>query len=143
MPIQLTRAFRDVRGLIADALDVWRKLNGRNHSPQIRSHWLEAEQNFESVLVDLFLQLIDLLVICDCVCAEIVIALQQALECSIQAALSQAGHHQQVVAQRRQCFIECSKNMLRYDHCGSHFLLFIKSRHEPSRLENYPNLPVM
>ena len=58
------------------------------------------KQNFESVLVDLFLQLIDFFVIRDCVCAEIVIALQQALECSIQAAFGKAGHHQQVVAKR-------------------------------------------
>jgi hypothetical protein len=34
-------------------------------------------------------------------CAEIIVALQQAFECSIQAALSQAGHHQQIFAQRR------------------------------------------
>jgi hypothetical protein len=45
--------------------------------------------------------LIDLFVIRDCVCAEIVIALQQALDCAIEAALGQAGHHQQILPQRR------------------------------------------
>jgi hypothetical protein len=128
MPIQLARAFRDVRGLVAHAFDVRRKFNRRNHPPQIRRYWLEAEQNFESVFVDLFFQLIDLFVIRDCVRAEIVIALQQSLERSIQTALSQAGHHQQIIAQRSQCFVECSKNVLRYNHCGPHFLL-IQSRH--------------
>src|SRR4029453_17776263 len=69
------------------ALDFWREFNGRNSPPQIRRHRLKAEQNFEPVLIDLLLQLIDLFVIRDGVCAEIVITLHQALECSIEAAL--------------------------------------------------------
>jgi hypothetical protein len=67
---------------------------------------VKSKQDFQSILIDLFLQLIDLFVICNCVCGEIVIALQQALNRTIETALSQASHHQQIIAQRRQRFIE-------------------------------------
>jgi hypothetical protein len=93
MPVQFARAFRYVRSLIAYAFDVWRKLDRRNNAPQVRRDRLKPQQDFESILVDLFLQLIDLFVIRDRICAEIVIALQQTLEGSIQAALSQSSHH--------------------------------------------------
>src|SRR4030095_12894031 len=79
---------------------------------------------------------------CDGMCTEIVVALQQTLNGAVEAPFGKASHHKQVVAQRRQCLIECSKNVLRYNHCGSHFLLFIKSRRsERPRLEKSSKSP--
>ena len=69
-----------------------------NDAAQIRRDGLKAQQNIDSVLIDLFLQMVDLFVIGDCICAKIVVAIEQALHRSLQTALSQARHHEHVVA---------------------------------------------
>ena len=45
-------------------------------------------------------------------CVEIVVALQQTLNCAVEAPFGKASHHQQIIAQRGQRFIKCSRNVL-------------------------------
>src|SRR4029077_7209301 len=87
----------------------------------------KPQQNCHAILIDLHLELIDLFIIRDRICAKIVIAIKQAFHCSLKAALSQPSHHEHVVAQRRQRFIKCSKNMPVCDHRLSTFT-FLRSR---------------
>src|SRR4029077_12715508 len=87
----------------------------------------KPQQNCHAILVDLHLELIDLFIIRDRICAKIIIAIEQAFHCSLKATLSQPSHHEHVVAQRRQRFIKCSKNMPVCDHRLSTFT-FLRSR---------------
>jgi hypothetical protein len=64
----------------------------------------------------LFLELVDLFVIGDGMRSKVVFALEQAFDGAIKRPLGQACHHQHIVAQRGERFIECSKNMFLHIH---------------------------
>ena len=116
MLIQFSRLARDVHGLVAHALEIGGKFHRRNDTAQIGRDRLKTKQDIDAVLVDLFLELIDLFVIGDGVCAKIIVAIEQAFHGAIETALGQAGHHEDVVAQRSERFVEGSENMFRCNH---------------------------
>src|SRR5216684_415410 len=91
-----------------------RSTNWKNKS--IRTAWMSC--------CDLFFQLVDLFVIRDRVCAKIIVALQQTFDRAIKTALGQTGHHQDIVAQRRERFVECPENVFGRSH---------GSKHQPNR----------
>ena len=101
------------------ALEIGGKLHRRNDPAQIGRDRLKTEQEIDSILVDLLFELIDLFVVGDRVRAKIVVALQQAVDGAIEAAFGQARHHQDVVAQGSERFVESAEDMFRRDHCGS------------------------
>jgi hypothetical protein len=55
--------------------------------------------------------LIDLLVVGDRVCAQIIIAFKQTFDRSLEAAFRQTSHHQNVISQRSERFVKGSENM--------------------------------
>jgi hypothetical protein len=99
MLVQLSRSSRDVCCLVGDSLKVGGKFHRGNHPAQIGRYRLEPQQNIHAILIDLFLELIDLFIIGDRVCAKLIIALEQTFHRSIEAPLRQAAHHKHVVAQ--------------------------------------------
>ena len=68
------------------------------NSNQVGRNWLKSQQDINTVLVDLLFQLVDLFVVGDCVCANIIVPIEQALHGPFQAALGQASHHEDIVA---------------------------------------------
>ena len=87
MPVQFARLARDAYRLVPHAFEV----GARASSPRPRAgdprRPAETQQHIDPILVDLFLELIDLLVVRDRGRAKIVIALEQAVERVVEAAL--------------------------------------------------------
>ena len=112
---------------------------------------MKSQQQIDSVLVDLLFQLIDLLVVGDRIRAKIVVSLEQAFDRAIEAALGQASHHENVVAQRSERFVERSENVLGRCHVSLSsaslliliFLLLWISARPAVAPYHYPNLPVI
>src|SRR5205085_1226433 len=93
---------------IGHALEVRGKFHRRIEAAQIGRNWLKAQQNIHAVLVDLLLHLVDLFVVGDCSRGNIVVAIDQTLHCPLQTTLSEPSHHEHVVTESRERFIECS-----------------------------------
>jgi hypothetical protein len=77
---------------------------------------LEAEEKVDSILVDLLFELINLLVVGDGVGAEIIVPIKQATNGTFKGALGQSGHHEDIIAQGSERFVERSQNMSLCDH---------------------------
>ena len=116
MLIQFARPPRDVRPLVGHALEVGRELHRRNHPAQIGRDRLKTQEQIDAILVHLLFELIDLLVIGDRDRAHLVVPLHQAGDGAIEAALGQARHHEDVVAQGRERFVEGSEDVPGCDH---------------------------
>ena len=102
--------------LVGHALEIGREFHRRNHPAQIGRDRLKTQEQIDPILVDLLFELIDLLVVGDRDRAQLVIALQQSVDGAIEAALRQARHHEDVVAQGRERFVEGSENVSGCDH---------------------------
>ena len=76
MPVQFPRLARNAYRLVAHPLEIGREFHRRNDPAKIRRDRLKAQEQFDPVLVDLLLELIDLFVVRDRGGAKIVVALQ-------------------------------------------------------------------
>jgi hypothetical protein len=63
--VQLARFTGNVGRLVGHALQIRAQFHRRNNAAQIGGDRLKAQQQFDSIFVDLFLQLIDFLIIRD------------------------------------------------------------------------------
>ena len=63
MLIQLPRASRNRSRLVRHTLQIRRKLHCGYDPPQIGGDWLKSQQNCDAILIDLYLQLVDLFII--------------------------------------------------------------------------------
>ena len=116
MLIQFARAPGDVGRLVRHALEIRRELHRRNHSPQIGRDRLKPEQQIDPVLVDLLFELIDFFVVGDRNRAKLVIALEETSDCAVEAALRQARHQEDVIAQGSERVVEGAENMFFVSH---------------------------
>ena len=101
----------DARRLIGDPLQIRAELHRRDDGAQIDRHRLEAQQQFDAVLIHLLFEQIDLLVVGDHLVAQLAIALEQPAEGPLQIALRQARHHQHVLAQETQRLVERTEDV--------------------------------
>ena len=100
MLIQLARFAGDVRGLVGDALEIRAQFHRRNHPAKIGRDRLKTQQQFDSILVDLFFQLIDFFVVGNGKARRSSSSRSiKPLECAVEAALGLTRHHHDVVAQ--------------------------------------------
>src|SRR6185437_7889099 len=100
--------------LVGHSFQIRGELHCGNNPAQIGRHRLKTQQQIDSVLVDLLLELIDLFVIRDGDRAKIVVALEQSSDRAVEAALRQARHEQNVVAQGGERFVESGENVIRF-----------------------------
>ena len=98
----------------ADALEIRAQFHRRNDPAQIGRDRLKTQQQIDSILVDLFFELIDLFVVGDGNRAKFIVALHQALERAVEAALGLARHHQDVVAQIFERVVEGSQDVFAF-----------------------------
>ena len=84
---QVPRALRDLEGLIRDPFEIGAKLHRRDNLPQIRSDWLEAQQDHDPVVVDFHFQGIDFFFIRNCCSAELGVTIEQAGHCVLQISI--------------------------------------------------------
>src|SRR5437588_9114549 len=63
MLVQLSRTPGNVRRLISNPLNVGRQFHRRDDATEIRRNWLKTQEHVDPVLVDLFFELVDLLVV--------------------------------------------------------------------------------
>ena len=97
--------------MVGNALKIAAQFHCGNHLPQIRRHRLKPQQQFDAGLVHLLLEQVDFLVVRNREVAQVAVAPNQALHGVAQVALSEARHHQHIVAQRAQGVVKSSKNV--------------------------------
>jgi len=74
--VQFSRLACDAYRLVSEPFEVGGKFHCRNDPPKIRRDRLKPKQEIDSILVDLFLELINLFVVHNRRRAKIVVALQ-------------------------------------------------------------------
>ena len=65
MVIQLARFTGNIGRLVGHALEIRAQFHRRNNAAQIGRDRLESQQQIDSILIDLFFQLIDFLIVRD------------------------------------------------------------------------------
>ncbi len=114
--VQGAGAARDLDGLIANAFDVVPDFHGGNDLAQIGGDGLETEEHFDAVLVDLFFEGVDFVFVSNGDGALLGVALKQAVHGVSEIALSQAGHHEDIGAERFEDFVESVQDVFAAQH---------------------------